>query len=138
ITSITGRVVLINGSAGLYFQVPPGYTSSGGHGTAVPLGDVKFGMQQLIVPTGKTNPSLQVANGAALLITHQGEQIALVFDGRGQPSGHGKPVYPLTGVVTSGTGRFDGVPGTYAATATAVGARVFLNFTVTLKYPTLV
>jgi hypothetical protein len=136
ITAIQGHVVLIQGTSGEFVQVPPGVSSFGGHGAAAPLGFITFGNKDVETPTGQTNPSLVITDGTALLNTQRGESINLAYTGTGQRLGRTQTQITLNGTVTSGTGRFDGVTGTFTATGTAQAGRLTLNFQIRLTYPT--
>jgi hypothetical protein len=135
ITTIVGHVVLIRGSSGLFSQVPPGVTSYGGHGTASPVRFVTLGLQQVEKLTGKATPTVNFTQGTGLFATGRGEQIRLSYTGTGQAVSHDTVSVTLTGTITSGTGRFDGITGTFTATGNIRGARLGLTIVLTPKYP---
>jgi hypothetical protein len=138
ITTITGRVQGHMASNGFYTGTPAGYQSFSGHGRATPVGTVYLGVKQREALNTATSPeALTILYASGELMTLRGERIDLFYTGSGSAPARGSGTYTVQGRVTSGTGRFDGVSGTFSATGTVShSGRFALNFTMNLVYPT--
>ena len=136
---IMGHLVGFPASAGTFFQPPPGFSSFSGHGSASPIGFVTFGNNHVQTRTGTNaaGTTYSLTNGSALLGTKKNETIFIVYTGTAVSPTRGHIRFNLSGTITGGNGRFDGVTGTFAAAGSVSSGREFLTFVLTPKYPTL-
>jgi hypothetical protein len=141
ITVLTGHIQGVSASNGLMTGTVPGHISYSGTGQARQLGFVYLGSEHIETQgatTGKTTP-FTVSGGSGVLSDIKANKITFAYVGSGTSIVHGQKTVTLNGFVTSGTGRFDGVTGSFSATGTFHGAlhHFNLSFSVVLKYPTL-
>lgn len=138
VSIIQGRIQGEQASDGLMTGTPAGRSSYSGHGSARPVGDVYFGTQHTLTrtPTSARTSSLALTGGAAVLTTINGDRIDFLYDGTGAGRLNGPSTVHFQGTVSGGTGRFEGVRGTFQANATVqASGRFALNFTTFLNYP---
>jgi len=136
---IQGRLQGEQASDGLMTGTPAGRLSSSGHGSARPVGDVYFGTQHTLTRTQTTarSSTLTLTGGTAVLTTINGDRINFLYEGTGSGRLHGPSTVHLEGIVGGGTGRFEGVRGSFFANGTVqASGRIALNFTTALVYPT--
>jgi hypothetical protein len=134
ITTITGHISGRTAPYGLLIATAPGNRSFSGTGRAAPIGTVYFGTQMKEILSSGV---LTIPTGTANLTTIHGEQIALAYGGNGTTTSQGWSSFTLQGLVTSGTGRFDGVTGNFgAAVSVTRGGRFTMDFSMSLNYPT--
>jgi len=132
---IKGRVVGFQAPAGQYYQVPPGYASFSGHGSATALGYVNLGSQHVATPTNAAGTLFDLTNGSAIVTSQPGEQIFVAYTGAATVPNRAKSTFTLQGTITGGTGRFDGVTGTFTASGTVRQGHLSVNFVLTPIYP---
>lgn len=138
---IHGKLQGTQASNGELYGTPIGYLSFSGNGSAKPVGLVYFGTKLVRTPNvtvGKATPTFSVSNGTAVLTMYKGDQISIAYTGSGQAPKRKAGTVQLVGTVTGGTGRFNGVSGTFFATGTIKGnGHLALSFTTALIYHTL-
>lgn len=138
---IQGKLQGTQASNGELWGTPIGFLSFSGHGSARPVGYVYFGtklVKTANVTTGTATPTFTVSKGTAVLTMYNGDQISIAYNGSGQaPKGKAGKVQ-LVGTVTGGTGRFNGVSGSFFATGSIKGnGNMALSFTTALTYPAI-
>ncbi len=125
---IKGSLNLIRASDGLYTGTQPGRLSYSGNGLASPasVGNLTFGMQQTETPqAGTAVPTTKITLGRAVLTGRFGEQVQINYNGQATFPRHQTHPISLTGTINSGTGRFIGASGIFAATGRVVNANTF-------------
>lgn len=138
VATVTGKAVGFQATSGEYFTVRPGFQSFSAHG-ASNVGYVNTGGNLVLTPTSVNAVTYKITSGNGVFnLGPRGDWIYVQYVGNATAPLRGPSTFSLQGLVTGGTGRFDGITGTMTATGSVRAGHLSLSFTITPKYPTIV
>jgi hypothetical protein len=136
ITAITGRIQGQTAPSPLYFKKPAIFNGFSGHAYTKQVGYIEFGGMDVPGGTITTGNTVSITLGSGLFTDKRGEKIYVSYSGTETLSTPTSGTFTVTGNITSGTGRFNGITGAFAASGSVKGGRITFDFTLVPTYPT--